>query len=325
MPITVLDPRDSGVVQAAYSTVVAEPAIDPFFPDPATRPSFQYFPAVPSSAVSPLLPDPNVMLPGDNISSGSAWNAPWTWQVLPEGLMYKNYLAGLEEARIGSEVVHDKRLGWLWDASLGAHVGVLRYGTPDPIWPEGWQLDVDGVALARLDRNRNMVSTDFRVGFPIARREGPWEAKFGYYHLSSHLGDLYIENNPGAVRIPYVREQLVFGLAYRPIPDVRFYSEANWAFRNDGGSRPWEFQFGMDYSPTQPTGAYGAPFLALNTKLQQDLNYSGNFTAEGGWQWRGQTGHTLRAGVQYSNGMSFQRQFYDRYEQLIGGGMWYDF
>ena len=174
--------------------------------------------------------------------------------------MFKNYLASNEEGRLGSQLYYDKKIGWTWDASLGGHVGIIRYGTQDPAWPEGWQFDVDGAALPRLDSTRSMVSTDFRIGFPLTHREGPWEFKFGYYHLSSHLGDLYIESHPGIMRLNYVREQLVFGVAYRPICDLRFYGEANWAFREDGGSQPWEFQFGIDYSPAQPNGFYGAPF-----------------------------------------------------------------
>ncbi len=253
------------------------------------------------------------------------WVVPWTWQALPDGLMYENYLAGNEEARLGSQLYYDKQIGWTWDASLGGHAGLIRFGTQDPAWPEGWQLNVNAVALPRLDSTRSMVSTDFRGGFPLTRREGPWEFKFGYYHLSSHLGDIYIENHPGAMRLPYVREQLVLGVAYRPIPDLRFYGEANWAFAMGGGSQPWEFQFGIDYSPSQPNGFWGAPFAALNSKIEEDLNYSGNVTFEAGWQWRGPTGHTLRTGLEYFDGYSFQRQFYNVYQEFIGAGVWYDF
>jgi hypothetical protein len=55
------------------------------------------------------------------------------------------------------------------------------------------------------------------------------------------------------------------------------------------------------------------------------LNYSGNVTVEAGWEWRGPTGHTLRTGLEYFDGMDFQRQFYNVYRQFIGAGVWYDF
>jgi hypothetical protein len=322
MPITVLN----GANVAATSSDATNPALPgPLAPQPAPMVPLgpRQFLEQPVPSIGPPVGDnplPNLPVP-----QSAAWAPPWTWQALPDGLMYKNYLAGNEEGRLGSQLYHDKQIGWTWDASLGGHAGIIRYGSQDPAWPEGWQLDVDGAALPRLDSTRSMVSTDFRAGFPITCRQGPWEFKFGYYHLSSHLGDIYIEDHPGIMRKAYLREQLVLGAAYRPIPDLRFYSEANWAFAEGGGSQPWEFQFGIDYSPSQPNGFYGAPFAAINSKIEEDLNYSGNVTFEAGWQWRSATGHTLRTGLEYFDGYSFQRQFYDVYQQFVGAGVWYDF
>ena len=324
MPLTLLDKRDAAVIHAD-----ATESIDVFGPPYAPKPQPVIMPRVPPSFDEPppciAPPAGAIALPNPQIPQPAVWTAPWTWQVLPDGLMFKNYLASNEEARLGSQLYHDKNIGWTWDAALGAHVGILRFGTQDPAWPDGFQLDVDGVALPRLDSTRSLVSTDFRIGFPFTYREGPWEYKFGYYHLSSHLGDLYMLSHPGVMRLNYVREQLVLGVAYRPILDLRIYGEANWAFHTDGGARPWEFQFGIDYSPSQPNGLYGGPFVAINSKIFEDLNYSGNVNFEAGWQWRSATGHTLRTGLDYFDGYSFQRQFYNRYEQFIGAGVWYDF
>ena len=100
---------------------------------------------------------------------------------------------------------------------------------------------------------------------------------------------------------------------------------ADYAFHIYGNAKPWEFQFGIDWSTLQPTGWFGSPFFAINTMIRQDVDYSGNFTVQTGWQWRGQTGQLLRAGFFYFNGKSNQGQFFNNYEQQIGGGMWYDF
>jgi hypothetical protein len=201
----------------------------------------------------------------------------------------------------------------------------LRYGSQDPQWPEGFEFDMEGGVFPRLDSNRSLVSADYRFGLPLTYRAGPWETKFGYDHLSSHLGDIYMENNPGVERINYVREQVLLGLAYRPIPDVRFYGEASYAFHYDGGAKPWEFKFGAEYSPSGQTGIQGAPFLAVNGDLREDVDYSGNISAEAGWQWRGASGHMFRVGAQGFNGYSDQRQFYRQYESYLGFGIWYDY
>ena len=256
------------------------------------------------------------------------WNCQWwTWQLLPEGLIYRSYLAGGREPRIGSQWVHERDRGWLWDVTIGGRVGMLRYGTQDIAWPEGWQLDIEGAAFPRLnlEQDRDLDSVDFRFGVPLTFRQGPWEAKLSYYHLSSHLGDEYQITHPTAQRTNFVRDALVLGGAVYPGPNLRLYAETGWAFYDDGGSRPWEFQFGADYSPAGATGARGTPFFAINGRLRQEVNYGGNLTVQTGWQWRGQTGRLLRTGFHYFNGKSDQYQFFNEHEEQIGMGLWYDY
>lgn len=253
----------------------------------------------------------------------------WCWQVLPSGLMYRSYLAGTREPRLGSQISYVSRHGWVWDATAGARVGLIRFGTPDDGWPEGWQLDIEGAAFPRLDleNERDLVSADFRAGIPLTFRRGQWETKIGYYHLSSHLGDEFMIRRPESLetRDNYDRETAVAGVGFRPIPAIRLYSEAGYAFSRGGKTRPWEFQFGAEYSPIEPIGPRGAPFLAVNAHLRQENDFGGNFVAQTGWQWRSRTGQLFRIGVHYFNGKSDQGQFIDDYEQQIGLGLWYDF
>jgi len=269
----------------------------------------------------------NSMASGAYVDRALIFAEPWTWQLLPSGLMYKSYLAGGREPRFGSQWVRMRDEGWLWDATLGGRAGLLRYGTDNAIRPEGWQLDVEGAAFPRLDleNERDLVSADFRIGGLLTTRRGCWEAKFGYYHLSSHLGDEYILRHPDVDRINYVRDSLVLGMAVYFGPNLRVYSEAGCAFNTDGGAEPWEFQCGADLSPAEPTGRWGAPFLAVNGHLREENDFGGNMTVQTGWQWRGQTGHLLRVGMQYFNGFSDQYQFYNIFEEQIGVGLWYDF
>jgi hypothetical protein len=250
-----------------------------------------------------------------------------TWQILPEGILYATDLADPREPRFGSQWFFDARKGWLWDIALGGRVGVVRYGTTDPTWPEGWQLDVEGAAFPRLamEEHVDLVSNDFRAGLPLTYRQGLWESKFGYYHLSSHLGDEFMLHHPERERINYSRDALLFGLALRPGRDWRLYGEVAWAFYNDGGSEPWEFQLGASYCPAYPTGFRGAPFVAVNGRLRQEANFGGNVTLQAGWAWRGQTDRLFRVGFHYLNGLSNQAQFFREFEQQIGTGIWYDF
>ncbi len=256
-------------------------------------------------------------------------NMVGAWEVLPEGIIYPSYMAGAHEPRLSGVAYWDKNNAGILDVALGGRIGLLRKGTADPLWGNGWQIDVEGAALPRLnlDEDWDMEAADFRAGLPITYGCGNWQVKFAYYHLSSHLGDEFAIRNPGSLadRINYSRDALVLGYSYYATPAARWYAEAGWAFRNEGGSRPWEFQFGLDYSPPGLTGICGVPFFAINGHLREELNYGGNLVVQTGWLWRGESGHTLRTGFHYYNGKSSQFQFFNQFEQQIGLGLWSDF
>jgi hypothetical protein len=261
--------------------------------------------------------------------SRSASEAPWFAQVLPRGIIYHSYWAGLHEPRLGVQLMSERGGGSFWDPTMGARVGIFRYGNDDPLHPQGWQLDVEGAAMARLtlDYWRDLEAVDFRGGVPLTYGINNWQFKLAFYHLSSHLGDEYALNRPGSLdkRVNYVRDAMVLGISWFPVDSLRLYGETAYAFNATGGAEPWEFQFGAELSRAGMTGPRGTPFLALNAHLREEHNFCGDFTTEAGWLWRGQTGQVMRIGAFYFNGKSSQYQFYNYSEQQVGAGLWYDF
>jgi hypothetical protein len=252
----------------------------------------------------------------------------WDWQVLPQGLLYRSYWAGGLEPRLGSDLMYYNKHGWYWNGQAGARVGLLRYGTDDPLTPQGWELDIEGAAFPRLDlqANEDMVATDFRCGVLLTHKRGAVEWKFGFYHISSHLGDEYMISHPDDYdRINYVRESLVAGLSVHPVRWLRLYGEVGWTFQEDGGAEPWEFQFGFEAASPDVTDIHGTPFVALNGHLRQENNFKGNLRAQIGWLWRNRNGQTFRIGAQYFSGLDDSYQFYNQYQQAVGFGLWYDF
>lgn len=252
----------------------------------------------------------------------------WHWQVTPDGLIYRSYLAGVKEPRLAARWVHKADQGWIWDVTLGGRVGLVRYGTANPSKPEGWQLDVEGAAMGRLDLEADsnaLQATDYRVGVPLTYGRGAHQTKLAFYHISSHLGDELMLQQPAVPRINYVRDAIVWGHSYCFADDVRVYGEIAWAFNVDGGAKPWEFQFGTEYSPTKPTGARPVPFYAINANLREEVDFGGNVTFQVGLQWLGITGRRMRVGMQYFTGKSDQYEFFDRFEDKIGVAVWYDF
>lgn len=253
----------------------------------------------------------------------------WEWQQLPQGLIYRSYWAGVKEPRFGIQLMHETDGHSFWDPTVGTRLGLLRYGTAGGLHPEGWEWDVEGAAEPRLtlDQDRDLETVDFRAGTLATYGISNWQFKFGYYHLSSHLGDEFAIKHPGSLdeRINYVRDSLILGASFYPNPILRVYGESAWAFNPDGGAKPWEFQFGTEFSEPGPTGRNGTAFLALNGHLRQEFDFSGDFTAQIGRLWRTANGQTFRLGLHYLNGKSSQYQSFSKFEQQIGVGAWYDF
>ncbi len=146
------------------------------------------------------------------LAYGPNADLPWSWHALPTGLMYRSYLAGVKEPRLGTMWMSDSRIGphhdtrldtgevgTVWDSNLGGRVGILRYGTPNGYRPEGFQVDLAGSAQPRLNpygSSTPLLACDYIVSLPVTYARGAWQFKTGYNHLSSHMGDELLVNNP---------------------------------------------------------------------------------------------------------------------------------
>jgi hypothetical protein len=261
-----------------------------------------------------------------DIEPNISGNLPWGWRLLPEGLVWRSYLAGVKEPRLYVVTSNSSEFGAVWDATMGGRVSLLRYGTANAYRPEGWEVQIEAAAMPRIWPNKfsaPLISCDYRVGLPLVYAEGQWQFKTGYYHVSAHLGDEFMDLNPTVDRINYMRDAWMLAVGYYYTDNLRLFAETDYAFGADGGAEPWEFQFGLDYSPAVRGGA---PFAAFYGNLREELNYGGFFVVQAGWQWRGGAAmKTFRLGFEYINGASTQYEFFNQFEQQTGFGIWYDF
>ncbi len=248
--------------------------------------------------------------------------------LMPTGLLYKPTIAGMKQSRFSGTWLWEKDRGLIWETALGGRVGFLRYGTPHVLGGEGWQLDLEGAAFTRIDpeENSDVEAVDFRVGVMMTWRRGPWAWQGGYYHISSHVGDEFLIRNPGFVRYNYVRDSLLTSVSYDVTPDLRLYGEMGYSIGHQGGALPLEFQVGAEYTPVEPCGLRGAPFIAGNFHTREDFGWTSSINTLAGWQWRGdQSQRALRIGGQFYSGPSMQYSFLNRYERLVGVGLWFDY
>jgi hypothetical protein len=261
---------------------------------------------------------------------------PWSWQLMPNTLIYTSYLAGPKEPRLGTVWYEDSgsdpinpavRNGWMWDMTAGGRVSLLRYGSNPVLHPQGFEVQVEGAAFVRLDPEDEVDfrSSDYRFGIPLVYGIGRWQTKLAYYHLSAHLGDEVMVKYTFP-RVNYLRDAIVWGNSYYMFDWMRLYGEVGYAFQNSGGSEPWEFQFGSELIQARPTGPRGAPFLAVNGMSRQELDWGGNVCVQAGWAWRGrQSERLLRAGFEYLYGSDPQYEFVFYRQNRAGIGVWYDY
>lgn len=251
----------------------------------------------------------------------------YEFQLMPKSLIWHSYLAGPWEPRFASVWSHERSEGWVWDVALGGRVALCRWGTKDCSQPNGWEIQMEGAAFPRLDPEKSvdLIATDYRFGAPLVYGNGPYQMKFGFYHISSHLGDEYMEDHPGVERINFGRNALAWGHSYYATPNLRLYGEIDWAW-DCMYSEPLYFQFGFDYAPILRSGSHCAPFIAMNCQLREELEFGGNFVAQAGWAWRyGADRRMFRVGLQYYDGGNQQFEFYNVSEQKLGLGLWYDY
>lgn len=275
----------------------------------------------PASPITPLQVFSNAPAP---------WGSDFGWQVLPKGLMYKSYIAGEKEPRMQFTSLHDTRSKLrVWDAVFGGRVGLLRYGSFGSVNPQGFQLDLEGAVFARVlpeDVSTMLVGSDYRVGMVGTNKFNGTALKYGYYHISSHIGDEFLLANPTFNRVNYARDSVIAGVTQDLEYATQVYGEIAYALGAEGGAKPLEFQFGAQYLPVARSALRGAPFVAANYHIREDFNFQGGFNTVAGWGWQGiETRHRLRLGLQYYNGPSLQYQFLNRIENLYGGGIWLDY
>jgi hypothetical protein len=278
----------------------------------------------------PAQSQPSTKYVPPHVSFGRGSHASEGWQILPEGLLYRSYLAGDKEPRMQFLSLYDSVSGrQLWDAVLGTRVGLLRNGTVGGDNPQGYQLDLDGAVFARVlpdEPSAMLEGSDYRVGLTGSWREENTSWRLGYSHISSHIGDEFLLAYPTTPRINYVRDSLLAGVSQDLTESLRLYGEIAWAAGASGGAQPLELQAGSEWTPETKSRWSGAPFLAVHGHYREEQGSLIGINTTGGWNWRGQrSGHRLKIGANYYHGPSLQFSFIDRRESLVGGGVWLDF
>ena len=197
-----------------------------------------------------------------------------------------------------------------------------RLATHLAIWRKSnhmssFEIQAEGAAFGRFDFDENwdMDGVDFRFGFPIAARAGPLAMKLHPWHMTSHLGDEFIERT-GRERAVYARNEIALGISWDFDAETRAYVEAGYALSRGDVNEPLRFMAGVEAVGRHLGPDWPETFAALNLTSFEEQDWGVQFNLEAGfWLRPEKSPRGVRFSVGYSRGPSVLTQFFDQNEE----------
>lgn len=251
----------------------------------------------------------------------------------PPGDLYPPYAADPVRVGFGIQPTYATKVGIANASSsrlnlkAGAHLGIVRTQPHDQ--PDlGWQLSLVGGFNDQNDIHHSLdnIGWDGHYGLLATTSQGRGLAfKFGLLHVSSHVGDEYMQRT-GRQRIGYTRQEIAGGISWFMTDHWRIYSEAGRAFlmSNEQLQEPWRAQFGLEYESALKFWRRSmAWYAALDSQSFQERDWRVDVAVQTGFVVRSAS-RIWRLGVEWYNGRPPIGEFFQNTERYISMGLWID-
>ena len=208
------------------------------------------------------------------------------------------------------------------DVLVGANLPVLGFGSTQRAFL-GLTMRVGG-RFSLDDPKSSLIGNDWVVGIHGVVDRGPWRLTGEIYHESSHLGDEYAERFQ-ARRIDWTRE--VGGLwVRRSAGPFEFTAMGAWTLIDELPLGRGAFGVGAGYHGNVGgwLGARVRPYAGVYAESVEYAGWKVTTTARAGIDLDA-GGRRLGLGAVFLNGLSNQRQFYDRRSRYLGFELRFDF
>jgi len=196
------------------------------------------------------------------------------------------------------------------------------------------QLELEAGAFAVFSHDTKdfpMQNADYYAGIPLTYAKGPWAFRIRGYHISSHLGDEYIQHNGCKDRKNRSFEAIDFFTAYKKDDTFVFYGGPGIVVHSDPQMRiePFYLEYGMEArgEKTYFTQLYARPFAAIHVRNDQEHRMRFDATVAAGYEWgkiQG-LGRKIRCFVEYHDGFSPDGQFTKKRTNYFGIRLSYGF
>lgn len=216
----------------------------------------------------------------------------------------------------------------LGDNAIDEYVADVSYADLVPfyrwfnVWGGDLDFELDGALWAIFEPfhySAPLVNADYYIGVALSWKRGWLSFRTRFYHISSHIGDEFLINNPGFDRRNPSAEYLDFFASYLVCGMVRVYggigiipfSDESYAFKKlyfEGGAESY-LPFLHRYSPCNMLLA--RPFLGMDFLWSESVNYRVDSTYVLGYEWAKLCGQhrKLRVYLQYRDGFCLDGQF----------------
>lgn len=234
---------------------------------------------------------------------------------------------------IGDNVIGTKSIA----VSLGDSFPIFRWRNVFP-WQGDLQIDIQaGIwSVFKMGIHHNgeiseLVNTDYLVGIPLSYAFDKWAFRLRVYHISSHLGDEYMDHNPGVKRLNPSMEAIDLFTSYQINMNLRVYGGFGWVFHSDKTypiKPPLYIEWGGEVRVLGRKffyhRLYGTPFLAVYLRNWQvnDWNLDGTYMIGYEISKLQGVGRKMRVFIDYHHGYSVGQFFKDRTSYTGFGLSW---
>jgi len=212
-----------------------------------------------------------------------------------------------------------------FDLKLGGRFGLLHLPGNDDSEELGWLLSLDAGFHGQFDVSASQDNIGWDGNYALMLSYRPHQTmafKIGAYHISSHVGDEYMERT-GRTRINYTREELQAGMNLSLTDRWQWYIEAGRAYdqRNKQLQKPWRAQIGLQYRSAGPQQQ--AWYAGLDIGAAEERDWQKDISLQLGWQIPTAT-RVWRVGLEAYDGKAQLGEFFQDDERYLGLGLWLD-
>ncbi len=187
-------------------------------------------------------------------------------------------------------------------------------------------IGIQGAVFGRFQMEtieRELISSDWMFAIPLVIWRGRNWYRFRYRHVSSHLGDEYIEDFD-AERLDFSRDALEITVYRSLTAGFSAYAGGDFAINVDPiGSKRFRVLGGIELTDVASTGA-GRFFGGVDVNMRQDDDWRPRVSVQVGVFLLPDKERRLRFAMDMAFGRSIQGEFHREPETVIMAGMFFE-